>query len=185
MEEEVWKDVAELHNDYSISSHGRLISKGRWMSFVTRGGRKSRRYHKERVLKTFFDKDGYVCIRVIDRKRGSKSFKIHRLVGQYFLDTFEPEKTINHKDFDITNNYYKNLEWATQLEQFKHRAQNGRVLFGEMIGNSKMTEKKVLNAIRLHTNGTSVASIAKKMKMSITSMYDIINGETWKHLHGR
>lgn len=45
-----------------------------------------------------------------------KEFLIHRLVAKYFCDGYFEGAVVNHKDCNIKNNNYKNLEWITQKE---------------------------------------------------------------------
>lgn len=59
---EVWKDIDVLNNDYQISSKGRVIN-----------------VKTNRILKQSADKDGYCIIHI-----RNKTFKVHRLVCQYF-----------------------------------------------------------------------------------------------------
>ena len=48
------------------------------------------------------------------------TYLIHRLVGLAFIPNPDGKPTINHIDYDKTNNRLENLEWATRSEQSIH-----------------------------------------------------------------
>ena len=48
-------------------------------------------------------------------------FQIHRLVAEAFVDGYFEGAVIDHKDANIHNNHYSNLEWVTQKENI-HRS---------------------------------------------------------------
>lgn len=49
-----------------------------------------------------------------------KTFLVHRLMAETFLDNHESKKTVNHKDGNKINNTLDNLEWASYSENHKH-----------------------------------------------------------------
>ena len=53
---------------------------------------------------------------VLNKNNMSKYVQIHRLVGKAFVDGYFEGAVINHKDANIHNNHYSNLEWVTQKE---------------------------------------------------------------------
>lgn len=53
---------------------------------------------------------------------------------------------------------------------------------GERNHNSKMTKAKVLRARTLRKKGMSYASIGKILKVSISTIVDIIKNRTWSHV---
>lgn len=50
-----------------------------------------------------------------------KRFFVHRLVAEYFVDGFDENLQVNHKDGNKLNNHYMNLEWVTQSENEQHK----------------------------------------------------------------
>lgn len=64
------------------------------------------------------DKNGYHYID-ISNKDGLKRFAIHRLVCQYFCPKVDEKNVVNHIDAVKSNNYYKNLEWVTTVENVR------------------------------------------------------------------
>lgn len=94
---ERWRDIEELKNKYEISDYGRIRRKDN---------------HKFRS-QNFSNKNYYITMRFyIDGKWFT--LRPHRLVAKYFVDNPNNYDTVNHKDMDKHNNYYKNLEWCTQ-----------------------------------------------------------------------
>jgi len=54
------------------------------------------------------------------------------LVAQTFVPNPENKPEINHKNGNKQDNYYKNLEWCTHLENMRHSFRNGLGSFKEM-----------------------------------------------------
>lgn len=100
MENEIWKEVKNTNGRYFISNMGRFKS--------LYGG-------KIRITIGSKDKNGY--LRVFLNK---KTVKVHRLVCEYFLENFDSSLTVNHKDFDKSNNCLNNLELLTNSENNIH-----------------------------------------------------------------
>ena len=53
------------------------------------------------------DNKGYLRIDL-----DNKTYKIHRLVAEHFIDNPDKLPQVNHKDEDKSNNSYLNLEWC-------------------------------------------------------------------------
>ena len=72
-------------------------------------------------LSQFIDNVGYKQVILYNDDGKRTYFRVHRLVGMFFLfETFEKGKVLNHKDGNKLNNNYKNLEWVTASENTKH-----------------------------------------------------------------
>ena len=104
LDNEIWKDVLRYDYEYQISNLGRFK---RVTSFhknnkgeITVGSLDSRGY-----LRTNLTKEG---------KNISK--KLHRLVAEHFLDNYSEDLTVNHIDFNKSNNKLSNLEMMTVKE---------------------------------------------------------------------
>ena len=108
MEEEIWKDIEGYDGDYQISSHGRV---------------RSFKQNKPRMIKTVLNRGGYVHCSLWKNNKG-RNHRVHRLVGKAFVENPENKGDINHLDGDKTNNYYKNIEWATRSENIQHAFDN-------------------------------------------------------------
>ena len=93
---EIWKDIRDYENLYQGSNLGRV---------------KSIKFGKERILKTFKNKDGYLQVGLWKNNK-RKIFLVHRLVAQAFLDNPNNLPEVNHKDENKLNNVVSNLEWC-------------------------------------------------------------------------
>lgn len=106
MENEIWLPVKYGNGKKEVSSFGRVRNS------VTK-----------RILKSCISRGGYPSISFwVDKK--NRSYKIHRLVAETFIPNPENKYTVNHKDFDKTNNHISNLEWATTNENVAHYFDN-------------------------------------------------------------
>lgn len=97
-----WKDLEE-NEDYQINKFGTIKNKinGR-LSFGS--------------IKV----DGYLYHRLIKYKDGKKilkDYKTHTLVAKYFIPNPESKVFVKHKDGDITNPIYTNLEWGDKIKK--------------------------------------------------------------------
>ena len=109
--EEIWKTINEFPN-YQVSSLGIV---------------KSLKFGKERILKPFKNKKGYLIVALYN-KRKRKIITIHRLVASAFVQNDSLFKNeINHIDEDKTNNCAENLEWCDSQYNLNYGTRNERV----------------------------------------------------------
>lgn len=108
MENEIWIDVLGYDGLYEVSNLGNV---------------KSLNYNhtrKEQLLKLGKDSVGYYTVRLYNKEISNKgkTFKVHKLVAQAFLNHTPCgyKLVINHKDFNKLNNCVDNLEVVTQRE---------------------------------------------------------------------
>jgi hypothetical protein len=110
--EEIWLDIEGYEGYYQVSSKGRVKSLRR----------KDKRGHnlQERILKLGLVGKGYHAVKLC--KAGiKKTALVHRLVALTFIPNPENKSEVNHKNGVKTYNFVVNLEWATSLENMKHR----------------------------------------------------------------
>ena len=108
MIEEEWRDIPETNNEYQVSNFGQVRSKDH--TTVHKDGKVTN--HKSRILKQQINHKGYKQIR-INSTAGKRSFVVHRLVAQVFIENPKNYPEVNHIDEDKTNNHFTNLEWCT------------------------------------------------------------------------
>lgn len=160
---EEWKEIEGLKNRHWISNFGRVKNiKG--------------------LRKIQDDKDGYQTL-MIERKH----YKVHRLVGLYFIPNNDPEARtqINHIDGCKWNNHIDNLEWATPSENRQHAYDTGlqKPVSGSKHGRSKLTEQIVL-AIRkiLDDSRMTQVEVATLFGVAPNTVSYIQNRITWRHI---
>lgn len=95
------------YNNYLISENGEVYSI------------KSKKYIKPRI-----NENNYLIIDLY-KNNIRKTYKLHRLVAQAFLDNPDNLPQVNHKDCNKLNNNISNLEWCTASQNTKHAWDNG------------------------------------------------------------
>jgi HNH endonuclease/NUMOD4 motif len=79
-------------------------------------------------------------------KRATKTFKVHRLVAQYFLKKAAPSKNIVlHLNGVGTDNSASNLKWGTRLElaSIKRNSNSKKVVVKKVVAKKAVVVKKV------------------------------------------
>lgn len=130
------------------------------------------------------DKDGYLQLNLSGGSRDNKCYvRIATLVAWHYLgkppdDMIDP--TINHKDGDILNNHYLNLEWLERGENSSIRDNKGE---GAQNHESKLTEQQVEEICNLiiKTN-LSFKEIGEKYRVGISTINNIKTKKNWKKI---
>ena len=113
MAKELWKDIFGYEGKYMISNLRRIKS----LDY--------RRSGKERILKQYKNKDGYLFVQ-LTKCGDCKNYRTHRLVAQAFIPNPENFSEVNHIDEDKTNNCIENLEWCDRLYNCNFGTRNER-----------------------------------------------------------
>ena len=179
----IWKSVVEYEGLYEVNTDGEL------RTFNWKGTGQTR------IMKPAKDHKGY--LRTMLAKDGNaKTIKMHRIIAQAFIPNPENKPTVNHKNGIKTDNRVENLEWHTNKENVAHAIANGMFKFmtaealakvppqkGELNGNSKLTASDVIairQAFKPHVVTREI--LAKKYGVSPTTIKDVTNRKSWKHL---
>lgn len=97
---EEWVDIRGYEGLYMVSSYGRIYSVPRRH---TNGG----------IIKPSYSGSGYLQTHLC--KNGvTKTFQVHRIVAEHFLDNQLQLPEVNHKDENKSNNCVWNLEFCTR-----------------------------------------------------------------------
>ena len=111
---EEWRIIKNTNGKYLISNYGRV---------------KSLCGYNAKILKPDIKKNGYLVVKI-----NKKNIMVHRLVAFNFCENKYKEQNlqVHHKDFNIKNNYYKNLVILTAAEHIeihkKEKAANEKLL---------------------------------------------------------
>lgn len=172
---EIWKPIVGFEGFYETSSLGRIKSLPRIVPVT------NRILKNERILKLSQDKDGYYFINLKKNKKNFNLF-IHRLVAMAFIPNPNNKSTVNHKNGIKTDNTIENLEWCTDLENYRHAESMDLINCKyERNGNSKLTWKDV-NLIRNYPYNKNILSfLSKKFNVSKSHVFNIRKGKAWKY----
>ena len=99
---------------YRIRSNGEIIS-------TEYQGKKRKIPH---IMIGGIDKDGYRLV-TLTHNKVKRTYRIHRLVAEYFIPNPFNKPEVNHKDGNKLNNDISNLEWAYQWENSEHAVITG------------------------------------------------------------
>jgi len=158
---------------FEISNYGRILSY---------------RTNKEegKIIKGSFI-SGYNTVQVLLKNGKMKSYFVHKLVAEFFLDKpNEDQEFVTHIDYNKKNNYYLNLKWANREELSAHRKLDPDYN-KKKVRNSKLTEENVKAIWRRlkkidKPSRLDLEKLAKKNHITLTQIRRIYSGENWSHL---
>jgi hypothetical protein len=138
-----------------------------------------------RIMKPALDACGYMRT-MLKRDDGViHTIKVHRIIAATWIENVDGKDCVNHKNGVKSDNSAENLEWCTVQENNAHAISSGLVyiLKGEEIGNSKLTEKEVLE-IRQKFIPFIVKRrhLAKEYNVSEAAIKDVLSRRTWTYL---
>lgn len=116
--EEIWKDIPGYEGRYQISNYGKVKE----LSFIIENGT-NKCVIPEHILKPHIS-NNYL---VVSLNKPSKTFYIHRLVAELFIDNPENKKCVKHITFNRYNNCYNNLKWCSHSEVVKQSIFEGNL----------------------------------------------------------
>ena len=122
MKKEYWKPIKGYEGLYEVSNLGRV---------------KSLKFGKERMLKVSKDKKGYLHV-VLCKENILKTYYVHRLVAEAFIDNTDNLPCVNHKDENPQNNVVSNLEWCDAKYNLNYGTRNKRI--SEKMTNGKLSK---------------------------------------------
>jgi len=168
IEGEIWK-LIKTDTRYLVSNFGRIKS-------IT--GRKC----NEVILKQ--DNTGrYLLINIrINKKNSNKTPRHpHRIVALTFIPNPNNYPCVNHINSNRFDNRVDNLEWTTHIKNVRHSIDFGnRDNYGENNYCSKLKNEDVIFIRENHHKSYSVKQLSEKYGVSLSLVYQIIEGHTWK-----
>ena len=143
--------------------------------------------YKKGYLTPKKDKDGYLNIALSQGSGKNKCYvRIATLVAWTFIGP--PPKTmldptINHKDGNILNNHYTNLEWMERGENASIRSNKGQ---GSTNPEAKLTEDQVIEICELLVNtNISYQELCEKYNIKKSTISNIKTQKNWKNITTR
>lgn len=138
----MYREFYYYDRGYKVTEYGevyRLAFEQEVTSINQFGSYNCIRHHKEILMKSYIDDDGYRNIGLNASKNISRIFRLHHIVylvwvlNKDHIDNsgigydFDSKNfiQINHKDGNKLNNYYKNLELVTLQENIQHAVEQG------------------------------------------------------------
>ena len=179
---EIWKEIPNTNGAYEVSNKGNV------RTYYKRGTNKVGLDPKNMKIQTLSTGYSAVCIH-------RRNKLVHRLVAKAFIDNPKNKRTVNHRNGIKSDNRVENLEWATYSENHAHAFKNGIRSISEYQKNaiskssrgsnnsiSKLTEKDIPIIRTLKNDGLSNKEIGNIFNVSRTTIYDVVEGQTWKHV---
>lgn len=170
---EIWRDVVGYENLYQVSNLGNVKSS-----------------YSGKNLKRGTQNVGYKCVNLYKNKV-SKTYLIHRLVAQAFIENPQNLPCINHIDEDKTNNRVENLEWCNQKYNNNYGNHN-KNLSKSLYENDKLSEpieQYTKNGVYVNTylssldaeRKTGVSSTGINRCCNNVKYYKTAGGYVWKY----
>lgn len=156
------------------------VYQGYWLSKDGRVGSTGKSKVNFKLLKPFYDKDGYIQ-RVISFNGKAKTYRLHAIILETFVGPCPSGMECRHIDGNRSNNRLENLCWSTHIENILDKKVHGTWQTGERHGMHKLTRTQV-NEIRnlSKTKSINPYRISKMFGVSRTTIVRIINNKTWK-----
>jgi len=138
-------------------------------------------YKSGKMLKPKSDKDGYLAVILIENKV-RHDLRVHRLVALAFLDNPDNLPIINHKDLNVSNNHYSNLEWCTYTHNTVHYYANGiskRTL-------SSLNKEEMLSLVADYNKGCSQKELKVKYNLDCRAdaISELVTGRRFSEITG-
>ena len=170
---EIWKDIKGYEGKYQVSNLGNVKS-----------------LKRDKVMSPIVRRHGYFGVQLYDGKGKQKTYSIHRLVAQTFIDNPNNYAEVNHKDENKTNNCVDNLEWCTHKQNARYGTRGKRI--GEKHTNNTWHSKRVAQHTlegELIQEFPSLAQVKRELGFAQSAICNCARGKiymaygyTWKYL---
>lgn len=108
-------------------------------------------------------------------------YSAHRFIWEYVYGPIEKGLVIRHKCHNSLCVKLSHLVVGTSQDNSNDMITANRHPHGET-SNSKFTNMDILDIRSLHQNGLGAYVLAKRYSVCSQTIYNIINGKTWKHI---
>lgn len=156
----MWKTIP-FERNYEVSTFGEVRNKT-----------------SKHVKSLRLSKNGYYRVTLYP---SGKTYFIHKLVAETFIEKIDGKPYVNHKDGDKLNNSLHNLEWCSPKENTHHAIENGLYVPKDISGvknpMSKFTKEDVDLIRKKYSEGMSISDISKFMKVPYERTRRAIRGQ--------
>lgn len=121
---EIWKSIKGYEGLYEVSNHGKVRSIDKVVEYAWRG--QTKKAAKKGKVLTPVKRDEYLGVS-LSKEGKRKSFLIHRLVAEAFVENPFNLPQVNHKDENKFNNNVSNLEWCTAEYNDNYGSRNQKI----------------------------------------------------------
>lgn len=149
--------------------------------FVSKEGDVFSKRLKWRKLKPIVKKGGYLQVS-LTKDRTLKSFTVHYLVALVYFGPRPQGLHICHNDGNPKNNNVSNLRYDTPKNNAKDKEKHGSKLLGEETNKAVLTSEKVLEIIKMRSEGISASKLAEIFNVHKSTIIQIQKRIIWKHL---
>jgi predicted transcriptional regulator len=141
---------------YYVTKHGEIIG-------------------KKKTLKPTITPYGYFSV-CLYYERKYKTFLVHRMIGECYLQNTDNKPEINHLDGNKLNNELSNLEWSTKKQNIEHFYKKiSKRKHGEH-PNSKLSYQDMQEIYKyVCVDNIYIKKIAEKYNVSKSTIYHAIN----------
>ena len=134
------KDIKGYEGLYAVTSCGKIWS-----------------YRNKKFLKPSKDEGGYLRVNLY--KNGNcENKKIHRLVAEAYIPNPNNYDTVDHIDFNTTNNYVNNLQWMSRNENCRKQRSVRKIYCFE---NEKIYESQAQAAKELGLDQGNISRVCR------------------------
>lgn len=159
---ETWKPIRNYEELYAVSDYGNVKRTAKHRS------------SKDAPLRTPLA-HGYP-LATLSKGNRKQSFLVHRLICDAFIG-IPPGHVVNHRNGIKTDNRLTNLEVVTRKENEDHKWD---VLKTGARACAKLTISQVGEIRSLRNDGLTLAVIASRYGVAISTIHAAVSGITWK-----
>lgn len=142
----------------------------------------SKKNKKTRIMQQHKRGHGYYCVSLTVEPRKSRNFNVHKLMALAFFGEAEGRE-VRHLNGNKLDNNINNLKYGTTSENQMDRVVHGTSNRGSRHGMSVLTEDDVKLIKNKYSFGKyGYKRLAKDFKVSPSTIQDIIECKTWKHI---
>lgn len=176
---EIWKQIPGYEGYYEASDHGRIRSIDREIPWGKRGIRS-----QKGIFLKFqnSEKDGRFQVSLCARERGKEqTLPVATFIALTFIGPRPEGLSVCHLDGNNRNDHVSNLAYQTHQMNMDDRSRHGTTVLGTRHPKAKLTPTDV-QTIRMLNGVYSMTEMAAMFGISHMSVWQVLNGRTWKHV---